>query len=345
MTHYDHAATPGPQGRTDSTRPPRIHRGGQGKPYPSAPTRTAASRRGTRRASTPTRPDTASPAPTPATVWACGATPIDPDAPWPTPIVTKIVTSFSEPGDRVVVLPWPTAPSRLPHALMGADGLTDRAPETDPDDQLATALTAIEDLDRTARVIRVQADSIDRGPASPPFWADLLGGPNNPHTPESDSLSGDAPGPTAARFELAAWDTELIITSLRPEHSADRASDHVALLAARLLRVGGILAVLTHSDWSRGELVDPTGPIVACAQNADLLYLQHIVALHTPIHYGQFLREPHGAQAPTPDSAPVRGLPAPHHRISSDVLVFAQPHDHEPPPQGTTAGFETATRR
>ncbi|MGH3573199.1 MAG: hypothetical protein ACRDUW_15420 [Pseudonocardiaceae bacterium] len=345
MTHSDHAATPGPKGRTDSTRPPRIHRGGQGKPYPSAPTPTAASRRSTRRASTPTRPDTASPAPTPATVWACGATPIDPDARWPTPIVTKIVTSFSEPGDRVVVLPWPTPLPRPPHARGCADRLTDRAPQTDPDDQLATVLTTIEDLDRTVRLLRVQADSIAHRPASPPFWADLLDGPNNPHTPEPDPPPSDEPGPTSARFDLAARDTELIITSLRPEHSADRTSDHVALLAARLLRVGGILAVLTHSDWSRDELVDPTGPIVACAQNADLLYLQHIVALHTPIHRGQFLREPPSAQAPTRHPAPVRGLPAPHHRISSDVLVFAQPHDHEPPPPATIAGFETADRR
>lgn len=345
MTHYDHATTPGPQGRTDSTRPPRSRRDGEGKPYPNAPARTAAGWRDTRRASTPTRPDTASPAPTPATVWPCGPSPIDPDAPWPTPIMTKIVTSFSEPGDRVIVLPWPTVLPRLTHAPIGADELTDRAPETDPGDQLATALTAIEDLDRTARVLRVQADSIARGPASPPFWADLLGGPNNPHAPEPDSRPGDAPAATAARFDLAAGTAELIITSLRPEHNPDRASDHVALLAARLLRVGGILAVLTHSDWSRGELVDPTGPVVACAQNADLLYLQHIVALHTPIHRGQFRREPHGAQAPTRDPAPVRGLPAPHQRISSDVLVFAQPHDHEPPPQATTAGFETSDRR
>jgi hypothetical protein len=30
--------------------------------------------------------------------------------------------------------------------------------------------------------------------------------------------------------------------------------------------------------------------------------------------------------------APERGLPAPHRRIHSDVLVFAQPRDPQPPP-------------
>jgi hypothetical protein len=98
------------------------------------------------------------------------------------------------------------------------------------------------------------------------------------------------------------------------------------------LRVGGILTVLTHSDWSQGELVDPTGPVVASAQNADLLYLQHIIALHTPIHSGQFIGHLHSAEAATHDRAHGYRLPAPHRRISSDVLVFAQPHDHQPPP-------------
>lgn len=55
----------------------------------------------------------------------------------------------------------------------------------------------------------------------------------------------------------------MIITSLRPEHrktpTSDPLRDHIALLAARLLRRRGILVVLTHSDWSHGELVDPTG--------------------------------------------------------------------------------------
>jgi hypothetical protein len=104
------------------------------------------------------------------------------------------------------------------------------------------------------------------------------------------------------------------------------------------LRVGGILAVLTHSDWSRGELVDPTGPVVASAQNADLLYLQHIIALHTPIHGGQFVGHRHGAEAPTHHRAHGHCLPAPHHRISSDVLVFAQPQS--PAGSGELSGFQ-----
>jgi len=337
MTRSDHSATPAPVGRTDSTRPRRTGRDGDRRPYPSAPARTAASRRGTRRAGTPTRSRTASTAPTPATVWACGPTPLNP---------AKIVTSFSEPGDRVVVLPWPTAAPTPPHRPGRVDALIDHAPTIEPDDELATALAAITDLARRARVIRLEPDLTAGGRASRPFWADLVGTPDNTPAPEPAALPSDAPDAAPNRFDVASADADLIITSLRPEPSTDHASDHIALLAAGLLRVGGILAVLTHSDWSQGELVDPTGPVVASAQNADLLYLQHIVALHAPIHGGQFVAHRHGAEAPTHDRAHEHGLPAPHRRISSDVLVFAQPHDHQPPPLASAAAVaETGLTR
>lgn len=348
MTYSDRPATRGPKGRTDATRPLSARRGTHRAPYPSAPTGTVASRRGTR-GGAPTRPRTVSTVPTPATVWACGPTPLDPGAPWPTPILIKIVTSFSQPGDRVVMLPWPTAAPRPLHAPVGTDGLAHHVPTAEPDDQLDTALAAIDDLNRTARVIHVEPNPTAGGPASRPFWADLLDAPDGPWPPGTDPRPDSVPDVAATRLDIAIGATDLIITSLRPERSGDRASDHVALLAARLLRVGGVLAVLTHSDWTQGDLIDPTGPVVAAAQNADLLYLQHIIALHTPIHRGSFARHSHSAptvaQAPPRDCAQLRGRPAPHHRISSDVLVFAQPHDHEPPPLAPTAVLETRTLR
>src|SRR5690606_33680370 len=141
-------------------------------------------------------------------------------------------------------------------------------------------------------------------------------------------------------FDTVSSDADLVITSLPPSCAGDRVVDVVALLAARLLRDVSILAVLTHSDWSQGELVDSTGAVVGAAQSADLLYLQHVVALHVPVRDGRFATEllpdadGTGAErrASTEHRAVVRGLPAPHIRVHSDVLVFAQPHQHEPPP-------------
>jgi hypothetical protein len=235
--------------------------------------------------------------------------------------------------------------------VVGADGVISRGPDpapgadpgTDPDVHVAAALATVEDLDRSARVVRVAAERNPAEPSSRPFWADLVGDSAHGHVsasapslPDVDSAVLDVlNGP-----DVISADTDLIITSLPSAADGDHASDLVALAAARLLRVGGVLAVITHSDSSRGELVDSTGVVVASAQNADLLYLQHIVALHVPARDGRFATElipdtdrslaKH--QARTAHRAAVRGLPAPHRRIHSDVLVFAQPHEHEHEP-------------
>jgi SAM-dependent methyltransferase len=283
-------------------------------------------------------------------VWPAGPVPIDLDAAWPTSIIATIVTSFSAPRERVVLLPWPVPPVRLGLAAVGADGVIDHAPGAEADAELADALDAIAGLDRAGRVVCVAADPSVSGPASRPFWADLVAGPDNAPA----LLSGPTPGSGDSRVATGApsgvAQVDLIITSLHPEHAGDRASDLVAVLAARLLRTGGILVVLTHCDWIQGELTDPTGTVVASAQNADLLYLQHIVALYTPVRDGEFTEVLDGLAADeharTRHRAAVRGLPAPHRRVHSDVLVFAQPADHEPPrPAPADAAFETGVIR
>jgi hypothetical protein len=294
-------------------------------------------------------------------------------------LVEKVVTSFSEPGASVVLLAWPThnhhrprlvsvESDRVPGSVI--DGVIDHAPGTEPDPELADALHTVERLSRTTRVERVPVDPEASGPASRPFWADLIAGsgPAPATVPTALTVAHEAavPHDSTGAFDGA----DLIIASLRPEHSGDRSegnsadntADLVALFAARLLGVGGILVVLTHCDWATGELTDPTGAVVAAGQNADLLYLQHIVALHAPIRDGQFVvADEHpdsdsdgysddggagDAQASARHRALVRGLPAPHRRIHSDVLVFAQPHDHQPPPpQSTDATAHDGDRR
>ena len=149
--------------------------------------------------------------PIPATVWVCGGSPSDPDVGRPPPAVQKIVTSFTEPGGYVLLLPWPP-PAPITSAPL--------------DHELQDALSAVRGLGRTAQVIHTE--------------------------PEPD------------RFGDAAAGTDLVITSLSPEPSGDRASDQVASVAARLLRTGGILTVLTHNETSQGQLIDPTGSRGRC---------------------------------------------------------------------------------
>jgi len=343
MTQPDHPARRGPKRRSDSTRPASTpsstRRGADRRPYPTAPTHTRPSPAGTHPNANRTASHHLSTTPTPATVWTSSPTRTDPDATWPTPILTTIITSFSQPGTRVVLLAWPT--TRRPTVDPTDSGqVIDHPTDTNPNDELATALTAIHNLNRTARVVRIQPHLTPRGRAPRRVSPDLVESPDNCPTVVADSALTRTGTEVPTQVDATPADTDLIITSLHPQHHGDHTSDHVTLLAAKLLRVGGILAVLTHCDWSRGELIDPTGPIVTSGQNADLLYLQHIVTLHTPAHNGNVVPD---LDSSTADGGTqlqhqplVRGRPAPHRRIHSDVLVFAQPHDHQPLSLGPT---------
>lgn len=360
MTQPDNSARRSHGRRTDSTHPaparPGGRRGGDRRPWPTAPTTTRVSPGKPAKTTTGTgrsRSRGSASTPTPATVWTAGSAPIDLDATWPAALVERIVTSFSKPTERVVLLDWPTPDRTRPTlGVVGADGVIDHAPGTESDPELADAIAAVERLHRVARVERVPVDPTSTGPASRPFWADLVGGagPAPATLPTAPEVTVEVPVPDAVTERADSAD--LIVTSLPThrfgDHGHGNTADLIALYAARRLRVGGILVVLTHCDWTSGELTDPTGAVVTAGQNADLLYLQHIVALHTPVRDGRFhLADAHfdahsdgvhgeryidDGDARARHRASVRGLPAPHRRIHSDVLVFAQPHDHQPTP-------------
>ncbi|MFD4460070.1 hypothetical protein [Nocardia sp. NPDC058480] len=111
----------------------------------------------------------------------------------------------------------------------------------------------------------------------------------------------------------AGQSVDLVIASLLTEHvDPNAAADHVTSLATEVLAMGGLLVVLSrcrHSD--SGVLLDPAGSVVAAAQAADLLYLQHIIA--APISGTTVTTEPGS-------SALAR------HRVAhTDVFVFLQP--------------------
>ncbi|WP_342746890.1 hypothetical protein, partial [Lentzea kentuckyensis] len=300
------------------------------------PTRPATRRRGAATAERRSGP------PTPATVWVCGHPATDPATTWPAPVVEKAVTSFTTPSARVVFLAHPAPPEAV--GLVGQVPVA--RPQTEDDRALAAATDAVRALGRDIQVIHIEPRETATGHGSTPFWADLIGDPQ----PRPDGVA-ESPVDLCSQPETDVPATaDLVIVSLPPERLSHGLRDHVALLAARLLRTGGILVVLTHCHRAGGRLVDPTGPIVAAAQAADLLYLQHIVAVHSPVRDGQFAVT---ADQPEIDRAgrerhraAVRGLPAPHRIAHSDLLVFGQPRDHEPLPLSvSTAVLENGVIR
>jgi hypothetical protein len=152
--------------------------------------------------------------------------------------------------------------------------------------------------------------------------------------------TGEEPEPGKVSIPLLPPD--LIITGTSPAAIDDGSADALTLAAGHALRPGGVLTVLTHSHHIGGALVDPGGVLVTAAQNADLLYLQHIVVLAAAVL----------PTATRPDtSLPVGGATTPvpisskvdagqrivrHRRVHADLYVFGQPHYHhttdDPPP-------------
>ncbi|MDX3187785.1 hypothetical protein PV458_05185 [Streptomyces sp. MN03-5084-2B] len=323
-----------PRRRGDSTRPPRTRRGGELAPYPGARTDTTATgaggARATSRPEAPPRPQrrtsTAAPEPTPATVWTCGPDPIDAHETWPVPIVERITTAFTGPGAHVVLIDTGTAATTTTTPRTGDP--------TAPGEVVPAAVrAAVHALGRTVTATVVDTPADSSATPSRPFWADLIHDAVTPTATPADPTTG--PARDAALSGHAApgsWPAELadlVLVSL-PAHAAERVSlDRLALRAAGLLRLGGIFAVYTHSDWNGERLLDPTGAIVAAAQHADLLYLQHVVALHIPVRAGRLHAAPSASVVAeydrTAHRATVRSLPAPHVRAHGDVLVFAQP--------------------
>src|SRR5262249_51043550 len=122
-------------------------------------------------------------APIPATVWAPDSDMVDPVAIWPAPIVENIITSFTQPGQRVVIMPWlaPDGPGRGAVARVGAV-IADRSAAGRSalrDDEVLGALDTAKRLARHGHVLDFLPETpTHQAPStgSRPFWADLLDG-------------------------------------------------------------------------------------------------------------------------------------------------------------------------
>lgn len=133
-----------------------------------------------------------------------------------------------------------------------------------------------------------------------------------PATPDTERLIIDLDRqtvPSSGHDQVA--DTDLIVATTLAPNTTGLSPWAVAEEAASRLRAGGLLVVLTrcHRDPD-GTFHDPSSDLVTAAQNTDLLYLQHLVAVG--------VRGTEVAAPATSDD------PA---RVHIDVLVFLQPHD------------------
>jgi hypothetical protein len=162
-----------------------------------------------------------------------------------------------------------------------------------------------------------------------------------PATPLADTAVSATPAPgTANAGDVAAaphappQSVDVVFADLT---DTDRApvDGRLGMFAAGVLRGGGILAVLTRCHrGADGALVDVTGGIVASAQDADLLYLQHIVIPDRPL-----------LPVRRTDAAGQRqdlDRPRAHVVVHADLLVFARPRTGNTHPGPDTAAADGA---
>jgi hypothetical protein len=252
------------------------------------------------------------------------------------------VTAVSGPGLGVPVSIWPHAPVPAsgrgpgPGCALGAS-CTGRGRGSGPDAaQIITAFSRPGELvvipgARDGVLVAAAAAAGRRvlglapGPRSRQRVLACLGGVDARLRP----LAEVRPGGPALLLEAGnpeAGQAALAITGgaePSPPCPGEPAADPGVLFAAcqRVLRPGGVLAVITASTPGPDGLRGDPGEVISRARAAGLIYAQHIVALHAPITDGQITPAPRDADCPGEGAGPA----AVHARAHSDFLVFTQP--------------------
>jgi len=94
---------------------------------------------------------------------------------------------------------------------------------------------------------------------------------------------------------------------------------------ATVLRPGGLLVTVTRNPRPQGRLFDLAAATVRLAQQAGLVYLQHVIALRAGIRDGRLVAPPSLRQRINTRNARARGVPV-HLPAHEDVLVFQRSH-------------------
>ncbi|WP_435583402.1 hypothetical protein [Amycolatopsis thermoflava] len=275
----------------------------------------------------------------PSTVWPCAQDDLREGnallANWLLTAVIKIVTTYTQPGQQVLLLA--PAPYLAPPASWSPTGRP-RQSRPGPYARLHEAGWTVV---RLGRGVQTQTAVAHPNPVDEPAGAAAVeseSGPRpNPNSPTTDQSAGPSTdrrtgrGPTATGVGPDRYD--LVITAADPR-TLDwfRPADWAGLLSPT-----GTLAVITHSDRSRDRLTDPAGSLVRAAHRAGLRYLDRIALLRVPVR-DSALAVTTPAAHPRPQG-PTRPLttPARHTQVHDDLLVFTR----QPALTDTADGEET----
>jgi hypothetical protein len=197
----------------------------------------------------------------------------------------QVIESFSRPGDLVA-------------AAGGSPAVTEVA------SAVGRAAVALLPDGRSGYPLPIPNPVIRLRPGSPALEL----APGNPVTGQAALAIADRHGPGCCASPGTSQD--------------DRDGGLLYAACERLLRPGGVLAVIIASPAVGGPLTDLVGGTVPAARAAGLVYAQHIVLVHAAIT-GDHL-EP-GEPTAAGSAVPPGGI-----RAHSDLLVFTKPGGPRP---------------
>lgn len=279
----------------------------------------------------------------PSTVWPCAQGEQREDtgllADWLLTAVVRIVTTYTEPGHRVLLLAPPSGSRRTASGSSAVGGGRGHGPYAGLHEAAWTVV-------RLGRGIQTYT----AGPTDSPTDAGIAERSEPPvRASDSDRHLGDTspdPGdtgrsdsrtpvePTGRRAANPPDRFDLIITTVNPQAPRwVRTRDW-----DRLLTVHGTLAVITHSDRHAGRLTDPTGMLVRIVRAAGLTFRDHAALLWVPVRRGALDT---GADSATDHHlvpASVVGAPQAPAQVHSDLLIFTR----LPSPATATGDRETS---
>lgn len=242
---------------------------------------TASLRRGRHRAPRTTPATAAARRPRPATFWSFADAEMLPGTAllpgWLGRTIVTLVTTYTRPGDRVLLLTPPPSPRAPQHAAGNARSAEAYA-------GLAEAVWTVARLGRgadSATTAPAPDDPAEHTDSSRPAGAESGLRPRlgrlglhpvpEPHPDSARPRHRDGDGPRGG--------FDLIITALDP-HATDwlTRTDWDALLTPR-----GLLATVTHSDSRDGWLRDPHATVLNTLGSQGLRCLDHIAVLTAPV--------------------------------------------------------------
>lgn len=259
----------------------------------------------------------------PSTVWPCAQDDLCEGAgllaSWLLTAVVKIVTTYTRPGQRVLLIEpaaylAPTGPRTAndghrqsrpgSYAGLHEAGWTvvrlGRGVQTQ---------TAVAHPERVGEHLGAQSGGGLRESVDSP----TIDEPAGPSTPEESGLDSAPSGHSPDRYDL-------VITAAEPG-TLDwlRPVDWSSVLTQT-----GTLAVITHGDRSGHRLADPASSLVRAADAAGLRYLDRIALLRTPVRDGALVVATPTSRARSHISTRPLATPSRHVRVHDDLLVFTR---------------------